>query len=533
MDFSKNELKAVWARTDEYYRFRYEEYSSFAARLRKWRELNDISQMEMATALFDYRAAMGLEDEDVAVEIIKKEYATDKRYKSFDYEKEKNRLQKRNRRIMSLMHTYHKWESKEMDSSFADTPFSMAHLRILKQILECDYEFLFCEINTPHKYTYEIADRTGLGLSTVEKLLSYDKSYISDGTQSDSALYSHWIITALDKLLSDDDLMTYISWYLTNPERIIEEDDEENEEEDSEEFNTIMINRPVAGVSTMDAYLDGTSEVLDSDDIHLIYMITLANKLSRLKDKEIHLRHRYREPLPSFDRIILAEDDDSFGGRLRKWREYKHYTQEHVAEIIYKFRKDNNYFKRAEESFSMPEKESILRTYQNWERKNSDNKDIRISMTDLYILKNITGCDYEYLFGDINSMKVSKNRIYQSIGLSEENIKKLESYVKSLSEVVKGVPAYAANILATIDLIVSDNELLANLAYYLSDMPFYPNMRLCSILKPSKIMGVPYPSNDAYSDYLFPENNEMRNVFLPKIFNSLKELRRKNIYRYI
>ena len=65
MDFSKNELKAVWARTDEYYRFRYEEYSSFAARLRKWRELNDISQMEMATALFDYRAAMGLEDEEI------------------------------------------------------------------------------------------------------------------------------------------------------------------------------------------------------------------------------------------------------------------------------------------------------------------------------------------------------------------------------------------------------------------------------------------------------------------------------------
>ena len=116
--------------------------------------------------------------------------------------------------------------------------------------------------------------------------------------------------------------------------------------------------------------------------------------------------------------------------------------------------------------------------------------------------------------------------------LRKENIDKLELYAKSLQERVDGVPAFASNILSTIDLIVSDNDLLSNLAYYLSDMPFYPNMRTCSILKPVRIIGLPYPPHDAYADYLFPEENEMRNVFFPAMFASLFELRKRNQYNH-
>ena len=76
------------------------------------------------------------------------------------------------------------------------------------------------------------------------------------------------------------------------------------------------------------------------------------------------------------------------------------------------------------------------------------------------------------------------------------------------------------------------NDLLSNLAYYLSDMPFYPNMRTCSILKPVRKIGLPYPPHDAYADYLFPEEKEMRNVFFPAMFASLFELRKKNLYNH-
>lgn len=522
MDFSQNELKEIWARTDEYFQYRYEEYSTFGARLKKWRELNNISQMEMAEAIYNYRKYQGLENDDVSNEVLKKEYQGDEKYKPIDYEIDTKRVQKKERRIMSLMHTYHKWESIEANAFSADTPFSMTNLRILKQILECDYEFLFCEINTPHKHTDEMAEQTGLNTSTIEKLFSYDKSYMLDGAQTISASYAHGIITALDKLLSDDDILAYLSWYLTNidtVEQVIDEDDD---------ISSISINRPVAGVPTEDAYIDGTVDVLNSGDIQLVYMITIANKLSRLRDKKTAGKPFYPLDIPSFDRIVLANDDDSFGNRLRKWRAYNHYTQEHVAELIYNFRKDHD----LQKNIKMPEKESIIRTYQNWEAKTSDDIDARISMTDLFILKKITGCDYEYLFGEINTMNAPANTIYQSIGLSNENINKLELYAKSLQEKVDDIPAYASNILSTIDLIVSDNDLLSNLAYYLSDMPFNLNMKTCTILKPLKIKGLPYPPLDAYADYLFPEDNEMRNVFFPAIFSSLHKLRKKNIYNH-
>ena len=529
MKFSQNELKEIWARTDEYFQFRYEEYSTFGARLKKWRELNDISQMEMAEAIYNYRKNMGLENDDVSDEILKKEYNGDERYKPIDYEVNTKREQKKERRIMSLMRTYHTWESKETDTFSADTPFSMTHIRILKQILECDYEFLFCEINTPHKYTDEMAEQTGLNTSTIEKLFSYDKSYMHDTQPTSSASYAHGIITALDKLLSDDDLMTYLSWYLTNTDTATE-DYRENDAPSS--MTSISINRPVAGVPTEDAYMDGTVDVLGTDDIHLVYMITIANKLSRLRDKKTSEKPFYPSDIPSFESIVLANDEDSFGERLRKWREYNHYTQEYVADLICNYRKDHHLQKIAKGTPYMPEKESVLRTYQNWETKKSDDKDTRISMTDLFILKTITGCDYEYLFGEINTMNAPAHTIYQSIGLSHENIDKLELYAKSLQEKVEEIPAYASNILSTIDLIVSDNNLLSNLAYYLSDMPFYPNMRLCSLLKPVKIMGLPYPPHDAYADYLFPEDNEMRNVFFPAMFASLFELRKRNLYNH-
>ena len=531
MDFSKMELKEIWSRTDEYFQFRYEEYSTFGARLKKWRELNDISQMEMAEAIYNYRKSMGLENDDVSDEVLKKKYESDERYKPIEYDVDTKRKQKKERRITSLMRTYHKWESKETNAFSADTPFSMAHIRILKQILECDYEFLFCEINTPHRHTDEMADQTGLNTSTIEKLFSYDKSYMQDEEPTISASYAHGIITALDKLLSDDDLMTYLSWYLTNTDTA-KEDDEEDEDDDYSSMTSISINRPVAGVPTEDAYMDGTVDVLGADDIHLVYMITIANKLSRLRDKKPSEKLFYPSDIPSIDRIVLANDEDSFGERLHKWREYNHYTQEDVAKLICNYREDHNLKKTVKGTQYMPEKESVLRTYQNWEAKTSDDKDTRISMTDLFILKNIIGCDYEYLFGEINTMNAPAYSIYQSIGLSHENIDKLELYAKSLQEKVYGIPAYARNILSTIDLIVSDNDLLSNLAYYLSDMPFYPNMRLCSILKPAKIMGLQYSPHDAYSDYLFPEDNEMRNVFFPAMFTSLFELRKRNLYNH-
>lgn len=43
MNFQEDELKGIWARNDAYFQFRYTEFKTFGSRLRKWRELNNLS----------------------------------------------------------------------------------------------------------------------------------------------------------------------------------------------------------------------------------------------------------------------------------------------------------------------------------------------------------------------------------------------------------------------------------------------------------------------------------------------------------
>ena len=86
MEFDQEELKEIWARSDEYFQFTYAEYTTFGARLKKWRELNDISQMEMAEAIYYYRKCLGLEDDDISEEVLKETYSGNPAFKPVDYE---------------------------------------------------------------------------------------------------------------------------------------------------------------------------------------------------------------------------------------------------------------------------------------------------------------------------------------------------------------------------------------------------------------------------------------------------------------
>lgn len=508
MRVSHNFINKIWEQNDQYFQFQYEEFRTFGARLKKWRELNGISQKEMAEAIYSCRKKLGLENDDISNEKLKETYTSTTEYLPIDYEILEKRTQKRNRRISSLLKTYLEWEKKETTSSLADTPFSMTHLRILKEILDCDYEFLFCEIDTPHKYTNHLVHQTGLNISTIEKLLSLNTMYnISSKDSNPSATFAHSIIVALDKLIADDDLMAYLSYYLTyTPKRY---DDEKK---------PIFIGHSVSKSDTYE---------IDTENIHLIYLITIANKLQNLKEKEHTITPVYPDNLPSFTQVFLAKENDSFGERLRKWREYKHYTQDTVANLIYSYRRENNLEKVVKGISYMPEKESILRTYQNWESKSKNTKNTRLSMSDLYILKNIMECDYEYLFGEINTLNTSDNSIQKALGFSTTTLNKLEKYSKSLQTADSTVPPYAYKILLSIYLIVSDNTLLYNLTHFLLDIPFHVYMDTCPILKPVEITGHSCTLSDsAYTNYLFPENKELHNVFLPVLFNRLKEIRK-------
>lgn len=515
MELSQTELKEIWSRSDEYYQFTFDEYKSFGSRLKKWRELNNVSQTDMAEAIYEYRWYLGLEDDSVdeVVEGLDASVKDEARIINsvINRRKQEKYEQLKDRRISSIMRTYHQWEAKETESFSADTPFSMNNLYILKQLLQCDYEFLFCEINTPHKHTEALSKLTGLNLSTVEKLSSYDKSYRNEDESSISACYAHGILTALDRLISDDDLMTYISWYLTNSD---------TDTEDS----TITVVKPVAGIPTEDAYMDGVDEVLHADTLNMVYKFTITSKLCQLRDRLHNNTSTATESsTPYVSEVILANDSDSFGDRLKKWREYNKYTQTEVRDLILAYYNEHD--------MSHASEAAILRTYQNWESKRDSSKDTRLSMADLKMLKEIMNCDYDYLFGDINSVKAPELSLYHNLGLSSENIEKLEAFSTWCREDKRaGVPDYAGHILDAIDLIVTDNDLLSNLAYFLSDMPYYTNMNDSSILKPIKIYGINIPSQDALIKKLYPENKELRNIFLPAVCESFDKLRKRNLF---
>ena len=521
MELSQSELKEIWSRSDEYFQFRFDEFKSFGSRLKKWRELNDISQTEMAEAIYAYRYDFGFENDPIMDDVIEG-FDGPLENKPFDFDIKTKRKKKKDRRVSSIMRTYHQWEAKVSDSFSTLASFSMSNIYILKQLLHCDYEFLFCEIDTPHKHTDALSELTGLNISTIEKLLSYDKTYQSEDDSSISACYAHGILTALDRLISDDDLMTYISWFLTN----IDTDTDES---------TVTVIKPVAGIPTEDAYIDGVEVILDSDTLNLVYKFTITSKLCQLRDR-LHnsVRTSGKAKIPYVSEIILTDSSDTFGDRLKKLREYNKYTQTEVRDLIMAYYIEHQMHPAPScEKVKSSLEAAILRTYQNWESKRDSSKDARISMGNLKMLKDIMNCDYDYLFGDIYSVKAPELSLYHYLGLSSKNIEKLETYSKWwMEEKLADVPDYAGHILDTIDLIVTDNDLLSNLAYFLSDMPFYANMSGSSILKPIKFYGLSDPSNDAYFSKLYPENKELRNIFLPAVCESLDKLRKRNIFNH-
>lgn len=478
MDLSEVVLKELWSRSDIYFQFSFDEYKSFGSRIKKWRELNKLTQRDIANVIYNYKKVQNLPIS-----------TTD-----------------------SIMRMYGKWESKSTDFN---TVFSVQNIKILKELFKVDYDFLFCECDTPHRATKELSEKTCLSISAIEKLSALDKGYVGEESSS-SACYSHVLLTTLDAIISDDDLLCYLSYFLTHLYY--------EEENDDEDMNTISILKPVNGCTDEDSILDGETIEIDIPNQLSVFTMTIASKLCILRDK---LRKDSSDTFTIDSAIYETNsvccEDTSFGDRLKIWREYNQCTQDYFADMIVSYRQEHN--------LSSISKSSVLRTYQNWEGKSNSEKDIRISLQDLKMLKNIMKCDYEYLLGDINDFKVASKDTEIILGLSKSSIEKLTRYGRSLSQHDSNVPAYASQILSSLDLIISDNALLSDLTYFLSDITYYPRLNFCSVLKPIEF-DISSPADDAYRNLLF-NDTELRNVFLPNICRSLIKLRERNHYNHM
>lgn len=475
MNLSEVELKELWSRSDEYFQFTFDEYRSFGSRLKKWRELNHLTQRDIALSIYKARESMQLPLS-----------TTD-----------------------SLIKMYSKWENN--DAGF-DTVFSIENLRILKELLNVDYEFLFCECDTPHRRTKDISEQIALSIKTIEKLSSLNKAYDGENTPS-IACYSYTMLSSLDAIISDDDLMCYLSYFLTH--LFYEEDSSD------EDFNSISVLKPINGASDSDSVMDGEAIDIDIQTQLSIFTTTIASKLCKLRDRitistdTIPLLSEYT-PTPT-------NVGNTFGERLRYIRRLRGLTQSEVAELLIDYR----------ESYKLPalSKMSVLRTYQNWERKTDADKEFRISLQDLKMLNLCLECSYNFLLGDTDDYKDCGPTSIQALGLSEASYKKLSKYTSALSSRDDEVPAYASQVLSALDLIISDNDLLSDLTYFLSDIPYYPRLNFCSVLKPIDFE-INSPADIAYLDKIF-DDKELRNVFLPSICHHLISLREKNHWNHL
>lgn len=460
------DFQDTWMQTDKYFQFFFDDFKTFGSRLKKWRELNQLTQNNVAEAIFFQRQSLGLSSVS----------------------------------INSLIKAYGHWEKKE--TNFV---FSLNNFRILKNLLNADYDFLFLDCNTPHKHTPEIMNKTCLSPHTIEKLSSLSVIYHHDNLSSNS-YFSKCILDALNLLLSDDDFLCYLSYFLTHycSDKSLKD----------KEFTTISLLKPLNGSCDEDSILDGDVVDIDMPTQLSIFSITLSHKLCDIRDRQ-HSTIKKK----TFTNISTDTGKEylPLGTQLKKWRTENQLTQDNVADMIINYKTTHGLIPKS--------KKSTLRTYQNWETKTDSEKDIRISFSDIKMLKTLLNCDYEYLFGESNELKKNWS-IDQILGLSKINIRKLISYAKFLSIEHTKAPAYAANILTSLDLITSDNELLSDLAYFLTDLDFYVQQNFCSLLKPID-NSMNTPADNEYCEKLF-NGSEKSNVFLPSIIEKLFSLRRKN-----
>lgn len=483
----------IWNRSSECYVPFCRNCSTLGERLKEWRNRSNITLKEFAEAILRIREDMGIAQPlQINYKSLK---PTDFGSKLYD--------DARMKRITNISKNCSVWE--KIDFPKNDCIISLNSLKVLKKLIRCDYEFLTCEINTLHRGTDYIAILTGLDTASAEKLITCYKEldlYDSDSVQNS---YTYAVLQCLDQIISDKQLLTYLSYYMTYNHTESVENSIKIQTDRSNGDNPNNLNKEI---------------IIDIESLKTVGKLTISNLLCKLQRNK-----KAQSKMPETNAIVngteIAYSDDSFGTRIKKWRLFSRLTQPKVAEKMAEYLINNNLYQRPEtEDARISLQNNLLRSYQNWEAKKDSKQDIRMSLTDICMLKSIMGCDYEYLFGDINTLKRPSQNPLSCLGLSEKSIKQLESLAsKEIELFVSNTrfddTALASRILETIDQIVMDNNLLFYLTYFLTDLECSINIVLPDVA-------------EGYGKVLY-EDDQRRNLFLPLILDRISVLHTKII----
>ena len=454
-DFSAEELHEIWNIEDKYFQFNYGEYNTFGARLKKWRELAGYTQREVAEYLYDSYKELG----------------------------------KKTSKLDSIQRKYLSWESN--DQNINDVILSMTDFFLLRRLIGCDYEFLFCEINTLHKDTDMLSDLTGLNATSIETLLAFEDFKLYE-SNSDISMYAITKQLILSLIATDEKLLLYLSNFLTNA-------NEDNKNQ------IVKIDIP----QRKKYELDISSKELKYDDLMDIHLFTIVNLLGKLKDSLSEKEMSFNE------NNVITEDtlcpaNSPLGIRLKAWRDLRGVTQRETAEMLCDAAKKLHN--------EHPAFDSIMRTYQNWESRKTTEKEIRIHIGDLKLLKHIMECDYAYLLGNIDCLYIPFSNPQTFTGLTNEAIDSIKKY----SHPGEKDPAYYYNYIKTLDMIISDDELLSELACYLIGTRQSVDYGDNDLLKPTAMTAFisPLQADMDYFTHLYTNSDES-NILLPLICKRL------------
>ena len=329
----------------------------------------------------------------------------------------------------SFMRTYSNWEKDNMLGTI-----SIVNLKILRDIMKCSYEYLLDDIDTFYPESISIENEYFIPANCSDKVMNIQHEMIySDDEQirllSEEMIYTLNTIIIGMKKYNIFDICDYDMW-------------SETPLFDSSEKSSLLF--PLYGdFKNEDRVLDGTDVEVNSKNVSDVF---LYNNMYKIFEK----RNIFREEIDkNRSGVIISEEDEnySFGNRLKEFRRRNNLSQKEMAIKIAEYRKEHNI-----NSVSI---ESILRSYQNWE--NNKNKEARITIEDLRMLKNIMNCKYEYLL---------ESRMYycDMTDLLEEKIGVLSSRLDKI------------NLIQSLFIfnIILDNELLYYFTFLLSDkLDFY------------------------------------------------------------
>lgn len=432
----------------------YKMSDSFGTRIKKWRKQKGYKVNQVAKHVFEERCGFGLESfesEEVQTTDLSDIDASVKAGEA--------------KRFNSFLRTYSLWE--KMDIEYLSR-FSLGNIIILKNMMQCDYEYLFSESLYPHVLTEKYLKETALSVGALETIFTILDN-VNDVHYSDDVRKLYLLILkVLDMIIADKTLLAYLCFYITNQD---------------ESF----LQKSVLSYPTLSKENEEKTHILSHDEMDHVYLMTLGMLLASLpqiKSQELDL--------PNAN--CTVDYNGSLSAKIKLWRKDHGCTQK---ELCYRLN-------------DLGDLDSTLRRLQRWESM----RDIRIvdtyvCLSDLVSLRKALGCDYAFLLCE-----------------SDDYHNSMES------DIEKYMPHLYSNYTdyyTLIELLLENPPLLMLIAYYvLVDAPLFTDAFVSGSLRPLAFDGLNIKIPQRYAE-VFSTSSTQRNTLLPIIMKEMQQLRAKYI----